>query len=289
MQTIKESKCLRAALSSEREKGRRIVLVPTMGHLHEGHLQLVRRAHEIGDIVVASLFVNPMQFGANEDFDTYPRTESEDQEMLKSENVHYLFMPEIGEMYPNGTKQHTKVELTELGSVLCGASRPVFFQGVCTVVCKLLNLVGPDAAVFGEKDFQQLTIIRRMASDLCMPIDIVGVPTARTEDGLALSSRNSYLTDAERDTAPLLYATLQAARDRILQDNGTLNLQSLIDDAREELAGKGFDVDYIEIRHKSGLELAKDGDKPEELVIIAAAMLGKTRLIDNLQVVSGGQ
>lgn len=281
MQTITQVKYLRAAVNAEKDKGQAIALVPTMGHLHEGHLQLVRRAHEIAEVVIVSLFVNPMQFGEGEDFDTYPRTLAEDQEKLEAENVHYLFMPEDAEMYPNGTADHTSVAVKEMGSILCGVSRPVFFEGVCTVVCKLFNLVQPTCAVFGEKDFQQLAIIKRMVSDLCMPIDIVGVPTARAHDGLALSSRNSYLNTVDRARAPALYENLKQTRDEIA--GGNHNYTQLIQQARDKLSKSGFDVDYFEIRQSSNLaEASQPSDA--ELVILAAANLGKTRLIDNIVV-----
>ncbi|MGB2272268.1 MAG: pantoate--beta-alanine ligase, partial [Pseudomonadales bacterium] len=183
MQTLNQVKYLRAALNVDKNRGSKIVLVPTMGNLHEGHLQLVRRAREVADIVVVSIFVNPMQFGASEDLDNYPRTLTEDQDKLDAENVDYLFIPNVDEMYPNGIDNHTTVANANLSNMLCGIHRPGHFQGVCTVVNKLLNLVQPSVAVFGEKDFQQLAIIKRMVSDLCMPIDIIGVPTARAHDG----------------------------------------------------------------------------------------------------------
>ncbi len=282
MQTLSQSKYLRAALGNERGRGRRIALVPTMGNLHEGHLQLVRHAHDIADIVVVSLFVNPMQFGADEDFDTYPRTISEDQQKLEAENTHFLYMPDLAEMYPNGVEAHTAITVPALDGILCGASRPIFFTGVCTVVCKLLNLVAPDVAIFGEKDFQQLTIIQRMVSDLCMPIEIVGVATARAHDGLALSSRNNYLTTVERARAPQLYQLLQTIRDNILA--GEKNYTQLCADARQVLERAGFEVDYVEVRRQADLMLAQDDVEEHKLVVLAAAMLGTTRLIDNISI-----
>ncbi len=285
MQTLNQVKYLRAAINADKARGRRIALVPTMGHLHEGHLQLVRRAHEVAGIVVASVFVNPMQFGRDEDLDNYPRTLAEDQQKLEAEGVHYLFTPSVEEMYPNGTDNHTTVEVAALSNMLCGLSRPVHFQGVCTVVSKLFNLVQPNSAVFGEKDFQQLAIIKRMVGDLCMPIDIIGVPTARAHDGLAMSSRNSYLTSVERALAPVLYETLGETRDAIVA--GERNYTQLVATARSALAGAGFDVDYYEIRDPESLRLFDDNEEAPELVVLAAATLGKTRLLDNITVKLG--
>ncbi|MBT8148716.1 MAG: pantoate--beta-alanine ligase, partial [Gammaproteobacteria bacterium] len=216
MQTLHQVKYLRAAVRAEKEHGRRVALVPTMGNLHEGHLQLVRRAHEMADVVIVSIFVNPMQFGDSQDLDNYPRTLAEDQAKLEHEHAHYLFMPENSEIYPHGTEAHTKVNNDALGTILEGHSRPGHFEGVCTIVNKLFNLVQPTLAVFGEKDYQQLAIVRRMAEDLCMPIDIIGVPTVREPNGLAMSSRNSRLSDSERDNARVIYSELQAIKNQII-------------------------------------------------------------------------
>lgn len=279
MQTLNQVKYLRAAINPERAQGTSIALVPTMGHLHEGHLQLVRRAHEVADIVVASIFVNPMQFGENEDLANYPRTLQEDQQKLDAENVHYLFLPEVAEMYPNGVENHTVVTNHALANILCGISRPVHFPGVCTVVSKLLNLVQPSCAIFGEKDFQQLAIVKRMVSDLCMPVDIIGVPTARAHDGLALSSRNSYLSQTDRVRAPILYETLLATRDKIQQ--GDRQYKTLCDNAKDLLTSNKFEPDYFEIRDPVDLHLLEDGSEQKEFVICGAATIGQTRLIDN--------
>lgn len=280
MQTLNQVKYLRAAINADKERGKRIALVPTMGHLHEGHLQLVRRAHEIAEIVVVSIFVNPMQFGASEDLDSYPRTLLEDQQKLEAENVHFLFTPSDKEMYPNGIENHTKVSIENLSNMLCGIQRPVHFEGVCTVVTKLFNLVQPDAAVFGEKDFQQLTIIKRLASDLCMPIDIVGVPTARAHDGLALSSRNTYLTSVDRARAPMLYETLKDIRDQILA--GNRQYETHCEEAKRKLNSAGFDVDYFDIRDQNDLGLLTNDAENSSVSILAAGTLGSTRLLDNI-------
>ena len=282
MQTLNQVKYLRAALNVDKNRGSKIVLVPTMGNLHEGHLQLVRRAREVADIVVVSIFVNPMQFGASEDLDNYPRTLTEDQDKLDAENVDYLFIPNVDEMYPNGIDNHTTVANAKLSNMLCGIHRPGHFQGVCTVVNKLLNLVQPSVAVFGEKDFQQLAIIRRMVSDLCMPIDIIGVPTARAHDGLALSSRNQYLSNIDRVKAPLIYETLQKTCDAIIA--GSRQYETLCETAKINLKDAGFGVDYFDIRDQKNLSLLNNNADNEKIVILTAASLGSTRLLDNIRI-----
>lgn len=282
MQTLNQVKYLRAALNVDKNRGSKIVLVPTMGNLHEGHLQLVRRAREVADIVVVSIFVNPMQFGASEDLDNYPRTLTEDQDKLDAENVDYLFIPNVDEMYPNGIDNHTTVANAKLSNMLCGIHRPGHFQGVCTVVNKLLNLVQPSVAVFGEKDFQQLAIIRRMVSDLCMPIDIIGVPTARAHDGLALSSRNQYLSNIDRVKAPLIYETLQKTCDAIIA--GNRQYETLCETAKINLKDAGFGVDYFDIRDQKNLSLLNNNANNEKIVILTAASLGSTRLLDNIRI-----
>ena len=282
MQTLNQIKYLRAALNADKNRGSKIVLVPTMGNLHEGHLQLIRRAHEVADIVVVSIFVNPMQFGASEDLDSYPRTLTEDQDKLDAENVDYLFTPDAQEIYPNGIDNHTVVANPGLSNMLCGIHRPQHFQGVCTIVNKLLNLVQPSVAVFGEKDFQQLAIVKRMVSDLCMPIDIVGVPTARSHDGLALSSRNQYLSNIDRVKAPFIYETLQKTRDAIMA--GSKQYGTLCETAKINLEAAGFDVDYFDIRNQKNLVLLDNNDSDTDVVILAAATLGKTRLLDNIKI-----
>ncbi|MDA8694461.1 pantoate--beta-alanine ligase [Pseudomonadales bacterium] len=282
MQTLNQVKYLRATLNADKNRGSKIVLVPTMGNLHEGHLQLVRRAREVADIVVVSIFVNPMQFGATEDLDNYPRTLTEDQDKLDAENVDYLFIPNVEEMYPNGIDNHTTVANANLSNMLCGIHRPGHFQGVCTVVNKLLNLVQPSVAVFGAKDFQQLAIIKRMVSDLCMPIDIIGVPTARAHDGLALSSRNQYLSNIDRVKAPLIYETLQKTRDAIIA--GSRQYETLCETAKISLKDAGFGVDYFDIRDQNNLSLLNNNADNAKIVILTAASLGSTRLLDNIRI-----
>jgi len=279
MRTYSVSRQLRQALDAERQKSRRIGFVPTMGNLHDGHLQLVRKARELCDIVVVSIFVNPMQFGAGEDLDAYPRTLLADKEKLFAEGVQYLFCPTPGEIYPEGLEQQSSVNVPELSDTLCGADRPGHFTGVATVVTKLFNIVQPQVAVFGEKDFQQLSIIRKMTRDLCLPIEIVGVPTARAADGLALSSRNGYLTPMQRLKAPLLNNLLVECREAIAC--GFDNYRELEERALGQLRSAGFQPDYFQIRDARTLDRVTENT--EEIAILAAARLGKPRLIDNVR------
>ncbi|MEE4204223.1 MAG: pantoate--beta-alanine ligase [Halieaceae bacterium] len=257
-----------------------LALVPTMGNLHAGHLSLVARARELADKVVVSIFVNPMQFGANEDLDAYPRTLQQDIEKLQAAGADLLFSPTVDDIYPEGTGPHTQVRVPGLTDILCGASRPGHFDGVTTVVCKLLNLVGPDVAIFGEKDLQQLLVIRKMAADLCIPVTIEGVPIARDSDGLALSSRNQYLSSEERAKAVVLPQTLKACVDAI--ESGSKDFSTLAKTSRSTLTDAGFEVDYFDIRRSCDLKPATPEDR--DLVLLAAARLGRTRLIDNLMV-----
>ncbi len=278
MQTFTTVASLRAAVREHRRQGRTVAFVPTMGNLHEGHLCLMRRARDMADRVVASIFVNPMQFGANEDLSRYPRTPKEDTELLVSEGVHHLFLPDADEMYPAGLGQQARVSVPGLSDVLCGAERPGHFDGVATVVSKLFNMVDPDIAVFGNKDFQQLAIIRKMTRDLNFPIRIEGVDTARAEDGLALSSRNGYLSKEDRQRAPALYATLCATRDSIA--NGRRDYPALEQTACEALVEAGFKPGYYQVCDAETLRppAADCG----EIVILASATMGNTRLIDNV-------
>ena len=269
---------LRAAINADKRSGKRIALVPTMGNLHEGHLQLVRRAQRVADIVVVSIFVNPLQFGPSEDLDKYPRTLAADKEKLFGEGVQYLFTPGVEEIYPEGMAAQTRVSVPEISETLCGASRPGHFTGVATVVTKLFQIAQPDVAVFGEKDFQQLTIIRKMVSDLCMPIEIIGVQTARATDGLALSSRNGYLNAVERDLAPSLHDILQECREAIAC--GFDNYSELEQHGAVRLRLAGFRPDYFSVRDAHTLGAVTLGT--ENIVILAAAYLGRTRLIDNV-------
>jgi len=214
METVTSIAGVRAHVRGWRARGERVAFVPTMGNLHAGHVSLIERAAQHGDRFVASIFVNPMQFGPNEDFAHYPRTPARDAEMLAAAGCDLMFMPDVAEIYPAGAGRATSVEVPELSTILCGEFRPGHFEGVATVVARLFNIVQPDVAVFGEKDFQQLTVIRRMTADLCLPIEIVGAPTVREPDGLAMSSRNQYLTEEERALAPRIFSALSVAAAR---------------------------------------------------------------------------
>ena len=278
MRTYSTNAQLQGALSKFRKQGQTIAFVPTMGNLHEGHLDLVRKARQLCDVVVVSIFVNPLQFGAGEDLDAYPRTMAADKEKLFSEGAQVLYAPGVEEIYPEGMAAQTIVHVPELGDTLCGSSRPGHFD-VTTVVNKLFNIVHPDVAVFGEKDFQQLSIVRKMVTDLCMPIEIVGVATSRDEDGLARSSRNGYLSDEQRRTAPVLHQTLNSCREAIAC--GFDNFLQLESHARMRLLQAGFDPDYFAIRDARTLRAVTEDT--EEIAILAAARLGPTRLIDNVR------
>jgi len=258
----------------------RIAFIPTMGNLHEGHLRLVDAAKERADRVVVSIFVNPMQFGANEDLDAYPRTPEQDSALLEARGADLLFMPRVEDIYPVGNEAVTFVEVPGISNILCGTSRPGHFRGVTTVVAKLFNMVQPDVALFGEKDLQQLIAIRRMVFDLNFPIDIVGVPIIREADGLAMSSRNSYLTESERAIAPRLYQIIQELAAEL--ENKVSNYLLLEQQAAAKIDAAGFKCDYITIRRASDLDEPEMGDRA--LAILVAAGLGSTRLIDNMVV-----
>lgn len=278
MNTVKTLEQLRAAVSLARRAGQRIAFVPTMGNLHAGHIALIKDATKRADFVVASIFVNPLQFGANEDLDSYPRTLAADQSQLLAAGCNLLFTPDATEMYPHGMAQQTIVSVPVVSSGLCGGSRPGHFDGVSTVVCKLLNMVQPDLALFGEKDFQQLAVIRKMVTDLNMPVQIFGVPIVRDSDGLALSSRNGYLSAQQRATAPALQQCLQTLKAQI--KNGNRDYALLFEHFNTDLHAAGFRLDYIELRDALSLEPADRHST--QLVLLAAAYLGNTRLIDNL-------
>ncbi|WP_434678063.1 pantoate--beta-alanine ligase [Pseudomonas sp. R1-18] len=278
MNTVKTVLDLRAAVARARSEGKRIGLTPTMGNLHSGHVALVSKAVQRADFVVATIFVNPLQFGPNEDLATYPRTLAADQEKLLQAGCHLLFTPTVEEMYPHGMADQTLVSVPHLSEGLCGASRPGHFDGVATVVSKLFNMVQPDLAVFGEKDFQQLAVIRAMVRDLNMPIKIIGEPTVRAVDGLALSSRNGYLSPEQRAAAPALYRVISQIGTAIRA--GQQDFVRLLEDGRRELEAAGFRIDYLEIRDATSLRPATAENS--DLVILAAAFMGKTRLIDNL-------
>ncbi|MBX8566125.1 pantoate--beta-alanine ligase [Pseudomonas cichorii] len=277
MKTVKTVLDLRAAVARARSEGKRIALTPTMGNLHSGHAALVTRASQRADFVVATIFVNPLQFGPNEDLASYPRTLDADKEKLLEAGCNLLFTPSVEEMYPHGMADQTLVSVPHLSEGLCGASRPGHFDGVATVVSKLFNMVQPDLAVFGEKDFQQLAVIRALVRDLNMPIQIIGEPTVRAADGLALSSRNGYLSEEQRAKAPALYRVLSTVADGIRRNEA---INSLIDIGKKTLEAEGFRIDYLEVREATSLRPATGQDR--DLVILVAAFLGKTRLIDNL-------
>lgn len=268
---------LRQVIKSWRQAGESLAFVPTMGNLHDGHLHLVHTAQAKADRVLVSIFVNPTQFGDGEDFSSYPRTENEDIAKLQKIEADAVFLPAVAEIYAPGTA--TIVKVNSLSDIHCGATRVGHFNGVATVVCKLFNIVQPDAALFGEKDFQQLAIIRRMASDLNIPVDIIGVPTVRAADGLALSSRNVYLDDEQRGIAPVLYRCLCKARDLILE--GETDLRSLEKRQMRMLQFVGMQPEYFAICRSDDLQPAEVDDA--ELVILAAAKLGRARLIDNIR------
>lgn len=276
MRILREIPALRQALTEERRRGQRIALVPTMGNLHAGHLALVAAARERAEVVVASIFVNPMQFGPNEDLDAYPRTLAEDQAKLEAAGCDLLFAPEAATVYPRGLEAQTRISVPEVSEGLCGGSRPGHFDGVATIVTMLFNLVQPDLACFGEKDYQQLAVIRRLVADLHFPIEIVGVPIVRAEDGLALSSRNGYLSDAQRDAAPRLHATLCELRDSL---EAGAEIEASLKAGLDRLDEAGFDPDYLELR---AADLGPVTATTREAVLLVAARLGPTRLIDNL-------
>lgn len=280
MQVFETIAELRQHVAHWRRTGQPIGFVPTMGNLHAGHLSLIRQARARADRVVASIFVNPLQFGEGEDFQAYPRTEEEDRRLLLEHGCDALFLPTVTEMYPEGGTPVTVVEVPELSNILCGAFRPGHFRGVATVVAKLFNLVQPDLAVFGEKDYQQLVVIKRMVEDLCFPVTIVPAPTGRERDGLAMSSRNRYLTAEDRRIAPALFRQLSRVAGAIAAGEG--DLAGLCREALATLEGKGFRPDYFEVRRASDLAEPEAGDR--DLVVLVAARLGRARLIDNVRV-----
>lgn len=270
----------RARVREWRAAGQRIALVPTMGNLHAGHLSLLAAARFRADRVIASVFVNPLQFGPAEDFAAYPRTLADDEGLLAEAHCDLLFAPTVEQVYPDGSTQATLITVRGLATVLCGQFRPGHFDGVATVVAKLFNIVAPDVAVFGEKDFQQFIIIRRMTRDLMLPVEIVGAPTVRAPDGLALSSRNRYLSPEERAIAPAIHRALQAAVQRL--DAGDRNFLGIESAGWQALAVAGLRPDYFAVRDAEDLQPPRPGSP--ELVVLTAARLARTRLIDNLRV-----
>ena len=276
MQKVTTINELRKTITQWRAQRQSIAFVPTMGNLHAGHIKLVAEAIKKADRVIVSIFVNPTQFGIGEDFESYPRTEQTDSEKLKQVSTDLLFLPTVLEMYPN--KATTTISVSELTSMHCGVHRDGHFDGVATVVTKLFNMVQPDIAFFGEKDFQQLAIIRKMVEDLNSAVKIMGIATEREIDGLAMSSRNGYLSEQQRIIAPKLYQSLCQARKAILQ--GQLDFQQIEQQSKKELQEIGFQVDYFSICNANNLQLASEHD--EEIVILTAAKLGQPRLIDNV-------
>ena len=274
---------LTAHLAALRTRSATVSFVPTMGNLHAGHLALMQQARQHAEIVVVSIFVNPMQFAANEDLATYPRTMEADLAALREAGVDIVFTPDVTDIYPGGSALHTAIHVPVLGDSLCGRDRPGHFDGVCTVVCKLFHMVEPDIAVFGEKDLQQLLIIKQMVSDLGLPVDVQSGATQRAEDGLALSSRNQYLSDAERALAPLLWQTLQDCA-QALTAPATSEAERVLKPARDALQHAGFAIDYLELRTLSTLEAVDH--VTEDCALFIAARLGRTRLIDNIQILT---
>ena len=280
MIVVSDNSALRDYLDPVRVQSR-VAFVPTMGNLHEGHLSLVRQAKEAADIVVVSIFVNPMQFGEKEDLATYPRTIDADVLALKTAGVDVVFTPSIADIYPQGDQAHTAIRVPLLSEPLCGAERPGHFDGVCTVVYKLFRLIEPNVAVFGEKDLQQLLIIQKMVEDLSLNIDIRQGITTRASDGLALSSRNQYLSATERQIAPRLWQTLQDCA-QTLRAASTGSAGTILAQASDELTAAGFKVDYLELRELQTLQTTTD--LSHDCALFVAATLGTTRLIDNIQI-----
>ncbi|OLQ80373.1 pantoate--beta-alanine ligase [Photobacterium proteolyticum] len=277
MQTFAEIAPIREQVRVWRREGRRIAFVPTMGNLHEGHLTLVRKAREHADVVVVSIFVNPMQFDKADDLANYPRTLEDDLAKLNGEAVDMVFTPTPDVMYPKGLDRQTFVDVPELSTMLEGALRPNHFRGVSTVVTKLFNIVQPDVACFGEKDYQQLALIRQMVIDMAMDIEIIGVPTVREMDGLAMSSRNGYLTVDERQRAPVLARTMRWINSQMR--GGRTDYAEIVVDASDQLRAAGLQPDEIYIRDAVSLQLI--GEETQQAVILMSAILGKARLIDN--------
>lgn len=287
MKTVHTIQELRQQVQAARQAGKTIGFVPTMGNLHAGHISLIDRAKADQCFTVASIFVNPLQFDDKNDLSRYPRTLPQDQQQLEAAGCDLLFAPDVDEMYPNGQDEQSIVHVPVVSEGLCGGSRPGHFDGVSTVVSKLFNQVLPDNAYFGEKDFQQVAVIRKMVADLCMPVTVIAVPTARAEDGLALSSRNGYLSAEERQQAPGLHQTLQEIATALSQGS---TLEHCIQQAGERLIQRGLRPDYLEVRHADSLQpltseqLQTDLPTNLSIVILGAAFLGSARLIDNIQV-----
>ncbi len=274
-----ELQSLREIVREWRSVGRTIALVPTMGNLHKGHLSLLSRAQELADRSIVSIFVNPIQFGEGEDYSNYPSTLAEDIEKLEKKGLDLLFAPNLTELYPGGTREDTRITVPALSDILCGAFRPGHFSGVATVVAKLLINVQPDYALFGEKDYQQVQVIERMVRDLLFPTEIISMPIVREPDGLAMSSRNSYLDDDSRLAAATIYETLRIAANSLLQGAEIAAVES---DALDRLKVAGIRPEYFSVRNQDSLLPAKKRDK--RLVVLTAGWLGRARLIDNVSV-----
>ncbi|MGB1382793.1 MAG: pantoate--beta-alanine ligase [Porticoccaceae bacterium] len=280
MQVFHTVNGLREILRKHRNRGQKIGFVPTMGNLHDGHLALIKQAKQTNDIVVCSIFVNALQFGLNEDWDKYPRTYDSDCEKLDQEGCDYLFYPEDGEMYPNGLDTQSRVICPTMTDVLCGASRPGHFEGVTTVVSKLFNIVQPDEAIFGIKDYQQLAVIKRMTEDLCLPVKIISAPIHREADGLAMSSRNSYINEDERPKVKVLKQVLELIAEQIKA--GNLEFTQLEMEAKKRIESEGFKADYVTISNSKTLEPAAVDDR--EITILGAMYTASARLIDNISI-----
>lgn len=279
METITKCRSMKLLSNNWRHLGARVAFVPTMGNLHDGHLALIKAAKTEATKTVVSIFVNPLQFGPNEDFDRYPRTFTADQQKLMECGIDALFTPEVTEIYPQESHLHTFVEVPILSQDLCGKTRSGFFRGIATVVNKLFNIVQPHMAYFGEKDYQQLLVIQKMVQDLAMPLTIKSIPTQRDVNGLALSSRNQYLNPAEKQTASQLYSVLKTLAAKCASNNMT-EFNEILSQGQAELEKLGFKIDYLEIRRRSDLQQVQKMDN--ELIILVAAYLGNARLIDNI-------
>ncbi|MDH5545796.1 MAG: pantoate--beta-alanine ligase [Gammaproteobacteria bacterium] len=281
MEILQDPLSMQSWSLEQKARGQILGFVPTMGNLHDGHLSLVEEARRRCARVVVSIFVNPLQFSAGEDFDKYPRTFEQDRDKLAPFGVDAIFFPDTQAMYPAGKEVSTQVYVPSLGDILCGASRPGHFQGVTTVVAKLFTIVQPDVAVFGEKDFQQLFLIRRMAEDLFMPVEIVGMPTHREKSGLAMSSRNGYLSEEQRHVAEIIFQTLRSASESIKESDTPI--EQILANSLSDIANRGLKPEYFELRSAETLQTVSARGQEQELVLLAAAKLGNTRLIDNLR------
>lgn len=280
METVFDLESLRGKISEWKRQSVRIAFVPTMGNLHQGHISLLTRAKEMADRTVMSIFVNPIQFGKGEDYLRYPSTLEDDKKILEENQLDLLFAPDLEQLYPGGMDVDTRVTVPELSNILCGEFRPGHFPGVATVVTKLLINVQPDVALFGEKDYQQLIVIRRLVKDLCIPVEIVGIPVVREDDGLAMSSRNAYLSPEQRRVAPLIYKTLLDASGKLRKNPD--NISDIEMEGLRILEEAGFKPEYFKIRRSDDLKEPRAGDTA--LSILVAAWLGSARLIDNIKI-----